>query len=436
MANYVADGYVESGYYQTGISIDWPNRVIHIPKSYLTFVGGSVYQLDTESFRIDLKLAEQSEQGQVHPPTHNHNTSVLLGGIEYARIIEIINGYTITFEDGSYVVNLVGSNNNVLDVSNLNSVQVRSNNSAGLINILELQQIVFDSAVHVDQSTSNSGQIYPIGTPLRPVNNFADAIIIAQSRGFKTLKIYGNAVLDTGDNVSGYRLVGENAARTLLTINDAATISNSEIENCSVTGILDGNALIRECYVYDLSFFSGFMFQCQIYGTITLGNSTQANILNCFSADANLNPPILDCGGSGQSFVISAYSGNIKLVNKTGPDYGAITLIGGEVQLDLTTVTNGTIRVQGNGKVVDALDNEDHLPHGNYGSFYLDNETTYGRQLQEVWTQMGLDPDDPTNYQVNAIFNQAQVTPIHGDMRRVRGTTITGSGTEENPWGP
>jgi hypothetical protein len=52
-----------------------------------------------------------------------------------AMVIEIINGYTVTFEDGQYAVNLVGANSNVGDKVNLNDVSVRSANSAGLIRL-------------------------------------------------------------------------------------------------------------------------------------------------------------------------------------------------------------------------------------------------------------------------------------------------------------
>jgi hypothetical protein len=33
------------------------------------------------------------------PSTHIHNTAVTLSGVTYARTVEIINGYTIDFED-------------------------------------------------------------------------------------------------------------------------------------------------------------------------------------------------------------------------------------------------------------------------------------------------------------------------------------------------
>ncbi len=117
------------------ISIDWGTKVIYVPQSYLTSVGGGVYELDINQFRLDLKDLEDSEAGMSHPTTHNHNTEVSLGGVTYARIVEIINGYTVTFENGSYAVRLAGANSNIEDVTNVNNVSVRSNNSAGLVTI-------------------------------------------------------------------------------------------------------------------------------------------------------------------------------------------------------------------------------------------------------------------------------------------------------------
>ena len=114
-------------------NIDWINRIIEIRKSDLTHVSGKVYQMDLNEFRLQLKDLEDDE-GIVYVDTHRHSTAVNLGGVTLARVIEIINDYTITFENGVYAVNLVGANSNVADVLNLNQVSVRSNNSAGLIN--------------------------------------------------------------------------------------------------------------------------------------------------------------------------------------------------------------------------------------------------------------------------------------------------------------
>jgi len=118
------------------ISIEWGTRIISVPQSYLTLISGTLYELDTDQFRLDLKDLEDDVEGMPFPDTHNHNTEVSVAGITYARVIEIINGYSITFEDGQYTVRLSGSNNNFFDVENgilnQNQVQIISTNSAGL----------------------------------------------------------------------------------------------------------------------------------------------------------------------------------------------------------------------------------------------------------------------------------------------------------------
>ena len=115
------------------LAINWATKVISVPQLYLAPKGGSVYELDVDVFRKDLKSIEDSEVGMIFPDTHRHNAEVAIGGVTYARTVEVINGYTVTFEDGQYIINLVGANNNLLDVANLNQVSIRPSNAAGLI---------------------------------------------------------------------------------------------------------------------------------------------------------------------------------------------------------------------------------------------------------------------------------------------------------------
>lgn len=115
------------------ISINWTTRVITIPQADLTLVSGSLYELDVDAFRLELKDIEDSEEGMAHPDTHRHNSEVVLSGVTYARTFEIINGYTITFENGSYSVRCIGANHNIADVKNVNSVSLIVGNSAGLV---------------------------------------------------------------------------------------------------------------------------------------------------------------------------------------------------------------------------------------------------------------------------------------------------------------
>lgn len=118
------------------LSVNWNTKVIFVPQADLTLVSGTLYELDTDAFRLELKDIEDDE-GIPFLDTHRHNTEVTVAGVTYARTIEIINGYSIEFEDGQYTVRLVGSNNNFFDVENgvlvQNQVSVIPTNSAGLV---------------------------------------------------------------------------------------------------------------------------------------------------------------------------------------------------------------------------------------------------------------------------------------------------------------
>lgn len=118
------------------VTINWETKVISIPKADMTLVQSTpteIRELDVDDFRMELKDIEDNVEGVPFSDTHRHNGEVTLGGLTLARVIEIIDPYTITFEDGQYAVNLVGANNNIADKTNVNQVSVRSSNSAGMI---------------------------------------------------------------------------------------------------------------------------------------------------------------------------------------------------------------------------------------------------------------------------------------------------------------
>ncbi len=120
------------------ITIDWPTKVITIPQADLTFVIGTLYEADTEVIRLALHALSASEEGLPFQRIFEHNTEVTVAGTTFARVIEIINGYSITFTpDTQWSVRLAGSNNNYFDVENgilnQNQVQVIAQNSGGLI---------------------------------------------------------------------------------------------------------------------------------------------------------------------------------------------------------------------------------------------------------------------------------------------------------------
>lgn len=118
------------------VSINWATKVITVPRAELAFVSAGLYQLDVDAFRLALKDVEDSADGMAYPDTHRHNTQVVLSGVTYSRTFEIINGYTVLFEDvGPYTVRCVGANHNIADVKVVNQVSLLVGNSSGLITV-------------------------------------------------------------------------------------------------------------------------------------------------------------------------------------------------------------------------------------------------------------------------------------------------------------
>lgn len=120
------------------ISVNWATGVITVPQADLTFISGTLYEMDTDVFRLALKALEAGVEGMPFADTHAHNTEVTVAGTTFARTVEILAPYSVTFTPNSqWSVRLVGSNNNIFDVENgvlnQNQVQVIPGNSAGLI---------------------------------------------------------------------------------------------------------------------------------------------------------------------------------------------------------------------------------------------------------------------------------------------------------------
>lgn len=342
------------------ISVDPATKVISIPKADLTLLQSSpteIRELNLNSFRLWLRDWEDSEAGISMLPTHNHNTEVTVGGLTLARVIEMINGYTVTFENGAYAVNLTGANSNVGDVVNVNNVSVRANNSAGLINVRAMEFPAYMKGVVLDVTHGVSGAIYPTGTQGQPSNNIADALVIAQVRGVGTFIIHGSLSLDTGDNLSGYTLKGENAITTLLTINPGAVVTNCQFEDMIISGsTLDGFAYMKHCLVSNVAGLEGYLEGCMLSSALSLTGTQNTYFVDCKSGCVGLGTadlPVLSMAGSGRHVAFRNYAGPIKITNSTDPTNTICLDIasGATITLD-SSCTAGTVFVRGIANIV------------------------------------------------------------------------------------
>jgi len=349
------------------IAINPSTFVITVPKADLTLIQSSpteIRELNLNTFRMWLKSWEDSVDGMTFLKTHDHNPEVTVGGLTLARVVNILDPYTITFEDGQYAVNLVGANSNVGDKVNVNQVSVRSQNSAGMTSSPAIEYASYGGGVTIDVTSNYIGTLYPIGTSQQPVNNINDALLICETRGFDKLFVIGDLTvglagevdssgIPVGISLDNFKLVGESQTKTLITIEEEASVLKIEVSNASVTGILDGNSLLEDCFIKELYFMDGLIIDC-ILGDeiITLAGGVDSHFLNCKSGVVGPGVPTIDMGGAGRSLGIRDYNGGIEIINKTGPESINLDVNSGQIILD-STVSNGNIIIRGIGSLTD-----------------------------------------------------------------------------------
>lgn len=125
------------------LTLNPATRLISVPQADLTFISGTLYELDSDQFRKDVFDLLSSEAYIWMDDAYDHNSEYTVLGVTYARKVEFINGYSIQFEytGSAYSVRIAGSNNNIFDAENgiltpTPLVTVIGQNSAGLITVI------------------------------------------------------------------------------------------------------------------------------------------------------------------------------------------------------------------------------------------------------------------------------------------------------------
>jgi len=125
-------------------SVNWVTRNIWIPRSDLIHLSGSQYRLNTADFHKEIRRLEWAlGEGLWAAQIIEYKAAHTLAGTPFAPEIEIINGFTLTFEEFAavYSVEIDGANTNVDDVTVINNVSIRSKNTGGLVGTREITEI-------------------------------------------------------------------------------------------------------------------------------------------------------------------------------------------------------------------------------------------------------------------------------------------------------
>jgi hypothetical protein len=340
------------------ISIAWGTRVIYVPKADTQLVQSlptEVRQLNLNDFRLDLKALEGGIEGMPEPDTHVHIAPITFGGVTLARVVEIINGYTVTFEDGIYAVNLVGANSNVADVTNVNQVSIRSSNSAGLTFSEAINQQSFtDNSVHISTTEGLPGTRFPRGTPRDPVSNLTDAEFILSEQKLKKITIWDYIVAEPARDLSGLTVIGDNPSVSWINLISGVPTTGTTFHNISLFGDATGTSTVTQSVILDggLTGFSGGFSGCLFLGDVELDPTDLIPFTASNCASIGSYRPTFDFSNSVHPGHFANWSGNLKLTNVTSGNVITIDMISGSTEVD-ATCTGGTILVRGVGQIID-----------------------------------------------------------------------------------
>jgi hypothetical protein len=339
------------------VSINWSTYVITVPRADLTIVQllpTEIREMDIDWFRLQLKDIEDSEEGMVFPNTHAHNTEVSLGGLTYARVVEILSPYTITFEDGQYAVNLIGANSNVGDKVNVNQVSVRSNNAAGLISTPLIEYASFNNGMTIDTINGIDATLFPAGTPIQPCKTLMNISIIARYRGFKKIYIIGDLTIvgvPPGLLVD-YEFIGNGYDASLITVSNV-NLLNCTFRNCQLVGTFADNSYI-EIYSSDIGNISNISLDAHdstLTGDIYLNHFDNSNFYDCTDGIPGSDAPTIHVSGC-SDLGIWKYSGGLQLsdIITSGTNI-SVNFNSGRLVVD-SSDTQGSIIVRGIGSLV------------------------------------------------------------------------------------
>lgn len=259
-----------------------------------------------------------------------------------------------------------------------------------------------DGRVYIDANKSTSGTFFPHGTVRLPCNNDADAKTIYQANNIRKVEIESDVTLTVDHD--DIKFFGRSPRTTTLTVGSGVSTNNCEFQNVLLTGTLSGNTYITQVAIKNVTGLIGHFEQCVIReGTNTLGGAGIAMFNKCVAVSAP-NPgtdiPIIDCAGSGQGVAFREFVGEVKIINKTGPEPMSLALNGARVELD-ATVTGGNIRVFGVGELID----------NSGGTAVVDRDELVAPEyiMEDVWSALasGFDAADSMGNVMNDLWAMA-----------------------------
>jgi hypothetical protein len=219
------------------------------------------------------------------------------------------------------------------------------------IGLVERKIISYEGAVHINVANGTTGTGFPKGTPDFPVNNWADAKVIADTNSILQMKVTGDLVIGAGEVISGYGFEGAVEHQASIVLNGSVS-EGTTFSNIAVSGEVNGFIHIDHCHMNALTGLRGHYHKCLVRGPFILGGGRESIFSDCYSGIPGQATPIVDMGGAGQELQMRNESGGITLINKTGSENVSLDIPAGQAIFE-PSCNGGQASVRGNCQVTD-----------------------------------------------------------------------------------
>jgi hypothetical protein len=284
--------------------------------------------------------------------------------------------------------------------------------------IIRLDQALIEFAsfaghIHVDVTSSYTGTGYdnqgnPIGSPLAPVNNWADAHAISIARGIRPFLIYSSTTIATVDfNGAGsmHHVFRGISPFVQVTVDPSADVANCDFQNMTLIGDLDGVNVVRDCSIGPIA-ASGFFEKCAFWGTVDLLGDT--SVLECYSQVVGLGAPEFRPGE--WDLIVRNFAGSFTLSGTAANHVSSIGVTEGNLTI-AADVLDGEVHLRG--EPVAIIDNS-----GGIAQIFDETESSRIRAIKTTTDQM--------------VFTKANELDVN--VKSNNDATLHGTGVDGDLW--
>lgn len=197
-----------------------------------------------------------------------------------------------------------------------------------------------------------AGTGWPIGSHFKPSDNLTDSLTLMFYGNITELILLSSVTIEASHDVSGKIIKSLGRLGTAVTLAAGNTANKTTFMNVDLSGVstVGNELLIYDSSIGNLESFKGIMNNVTFAQGSEISFDTWATIIQATAGGEPTNEPEFSINGA--SVNISHWTGNLKIMNKTGANRTVINCTSGNIIID-ASCTAGTIQLLGIGVVED-----------------------------------------------------------------------------------